>query len=118
MHLEYTAWIVANIMAAALRWVMLTGAHVVASQDVGTLVRLLPVFMLPFSVLRLAIRRRAGLAVLIAGMDYYFLFNRLTVFSVKPLALAELVGNVCIIGLALVLMLPQRVDKKEMAKRA
>jgi hypothetical protein len=112
VYLDTLAWLVVNVLAAALRWIIETGSWVVTDKDFATLLRLTPVWMLAGSAYRLLIRRRWYEFVAIVAIDYYFLFNRLTVFSSRPLVLAEMIGNLGLIALSISLMLPQRIDKK------
>ena len=112
-YLDMAAWLAVNALAAVLRWFIATGGMVVTDKDFATLLRITPVVMLAGSVYRLLVRRRWAEAACIAAIDFYFLYNRLTVFSSRPLVLAEMIGNLGLIGLALSLMLPQRIDRKK-----
>ncbi len=116
VYLDTAAWLVVNMLAAAVRWVIETGSFIVTDKDYATLLRLTPVWMLAASVYRLMVRRRWIEALSIFALDYYFLYNRLTVFSSRPLVLAEMIGNLGLIALAISLMLPQRIDRKRRLK--
>jgi hypothetical protein len=116
MYLDTFTWLVVNMLAAAVRWIIETGAVVVTDKDYATLLRLTPVWMLFGSFYRLLVRRRWYEATCIFSLDYYFLYNRLTVFSARPLVFAEMIGNLALIALAISLMLPQRIDPKRRSK--
>ena len=111
-------WYVVNIAAALVRQFVVYGSVIVVTGEATTLIRVLPVFLLGASVSRLLIRRRWALALFVAAADLYFVYNRLTIFSSKPLAVAELVGNLGLIGLAVLLTLPQRPDRPRQPKRS
>jgi hypothetical protein len=112
MYLDTFTWLLVNMLAAAVRWIIETGAVVVTDKDYATLLRLTPVWMLAGSVYRLLVRRRWYEAACVFALDYYFLYNRLTVFSSRPLVFAEMIGNLGLIALSISLMLPQRIDRK------
>ena len=114
-EVNHLVWMLVNILAAGVRWFIQTGAIPVTDKDYATLLRLTPVVLLAGSVYRLLRRRRWVEALFIACMDLYFLYNRMTVFSARPLVLAEMIGNLGLIGLSISLSLPQRIDKKKVA---
>lgn len=61
---------------------------------------------LPFGAARQARARRWLLAVPLIALELYFIHNRLTLFSNVQLTRASLLGNVAILALGVVFMLP------------
>ena len=110
-------WLIVNSMDAMLRGFIEYGSITLADGALATQLRLLPVFLFVASVARLFFRRRYLLAACVLAADLYFVYNRLTVFAVRPLNVAELVGNIGLIGLAILLTLPQKIDKPRIPKR-
>ncbi len=108
MHLEIILTVLADLLGLSVRWFITTMAREVASPDVATLWRMAPILILPFAAGRAFTRCRFVLALALVFVELYFLFNRLTIFSLKPLSLAELLGNVGLITLAFLLLLPKR----------
>lgn len=112
VDLDVFLWLLTSLVAAFLRGFQTIGATTVANPDLGTLVRMLPVLVIPFSALRQFQRRRPSYGLALLMIETYFIFNRLTVFALKPLSLAELVGNIGLIWLGVLLLRPQKPDKE------
>ena len=112
MDLETFLWLLTSLIAAFLRGFQTIGATPLASPELGTLVRMLPVLVIPFSAWRQFRRGRPSYGLALLMIELYFIFNRLTVFALKPLGLAELVGNVGLIWLGVLLLRPQIPEKE------
>ena len=80
----------------------------IAGPEVGTVVRMLPVLVLPFAAWRQLRRRRTSFALSLLLIELYFIFNRLVVFALKPLSLAELIGNLGEVWLGVLLLRPRK----------
>jgi len=99
-----------NLLAALVRGFVAWGSPLVADNDAATTIRLVPVIFLACAAFRQVQRWRLVRALGLILMDLYFLFNRLTVFSVKPMSLGELLGNIGMVVVALAL-LPGQPDR-------
>jgi len=100
-----------NLLAALVRGFVAWGSPLVAGNDAATAIRMTPVIFLACAAFRQVQRWRLVRASGLVLMDLYFLFNRLTVFAVKPMTLAELLGNLGMVVVALALLLPGRPDR-------
>ena len=112
MDLEVFLWLLTSLIAAFLRGFQTIGAYALASPELGTLVRMLPVLVIPFAAWRQFRRCRAQYGLSLLLIEVYFIFNRLTVFALKPLSLAELLGNIGLIWLGVLLLRPQTPPKE------
>ena len=83
------------------------GYHV-APAALGTLVRMLPLMVLPFAAARSLWRGAFWLALALICMELFFVYNRLTGFANKPLTVAELIGNGGELLLGLILLTRRR----------
>lgn len=100
------------LLALAVRWLLSGGGHVVASPDWGLIWRFAPIVVLPFAAWRSLRRGAPLLGIALIAIEVYFIYNRLTVFSSKPLVLAELLGNLGLMLLGLLFITPQKYWRK------
>ena len=115
MSIESVLTILTELIAYLLREGVALLGTVVATSDVAAVWRFAPIVALPFAVMRSFWRGAFGLGVALLGMEIYFVYNRLTVFANKPLSLAELLGNLSELLLALILLI--RKERWERARR-
>ena len=108
MDIEWFLWVVTNLVAAFMRGFQTLGALPIANPEIGTVVRMLPVLVLPFAAWRQLRRRRIPYALSLGLIELYFIFNRLTVFALKPLSLAELIGNLGEVWLGVLMLRPRK----------
>ncbi|MGY2892736.1 hypothetical protein [Deinococcus sp. UYEF24] len=109
--LHELSWYLVNLLAALVRAFVIWGSPLVADNDAATAIRMVPVIFLAFAAIRQVQRWRLVRASGLILMDLYFLFNRLTVFAVKPMTLAELLGNLGMLVVAFALLMPGRPDR-------
>jgi hypothetical protein len=112
MDLNVFLWLLTSLIAAFLRGFQTLLATELGSPEIGTLVRMLPVLVIPFAAFRQFQRRRLPYGLSLLLIEVYFIFNRLTVFALKPLSLGELLGNIGLIWLGVLLLRPERPRKE------
>lgn len=108
---EQIVTISTELIYAALREFQSLMATPLANPQIGSFVRILPILALPFGAMR-ALSARAWtskvLGMALIFIELYFIYNRLTVFAIKPLVVGELIGNAGLMMLGVLLLLPQR----------
>ena len=98
------AGLFAFVLRQGVEWL----AGEVFSADVAIIVRMACIIPLLFGAVRAWKRGYYALAIPLFLIELYFLYNRLTIFADKPMAWAELIGNVGLLWLGVLFLVPFR----------
>lgn len=100
--------VVAGLFAFVLRQSVEGLGYVVVGGVMAVIIRIACIIPLLFGAVRSWKRGYYVLALPLFLIELYFLYNRLTVFSVRPLSIAEALGNLGLLWLGILFLIPFR----------